>query len=348
MKRTDKTIHQVLENSEIANTPGLNSDTIRKWGNDNKNVREHYESYFHKIKNQGSCGPIEKHPYIEKYIQDFDLSRKILLLGTFPPNSYMNNLELSNLPNPNVESHKPIDFFYGNMTDLWYYLFDIDSEIITVAKIREKLRASEMSITDVFAYVQRRKMKSANDTYYKNIVLNKKLTGLFNSSSKVETIMTTSGMLTHLLNMNTPNTITGFCWVLEQEFKDLSQFKISGSTDGNGEYFDFGKDGIEHALKQQNNGIIWWLKKGNQKIRIVNLPSPSPQSSRSIPRMNFYKKWVNYKAKENNIPLPTVTEAKGLTKQYFSKHPGVFSSTPTKQYRKDVYAKVLDNTIQEI
>ncbi len=352
MKRIDNKIYEVLKSKEIANTPELISDTIQKWGNNNKNVREHHESYFHKIKKEGSCGPIEKHPYIEKYVEDFDLSRKILLLGTFPPNSYMNNLELSNLPNPNVQSHKPIDFFYGNMPALWYYLFGLNNEQITVENIREKLSDLKMSITDVFAFVQRSIMKDGDDNQYVNIVLNSKVMDVFKESSKIDTIITTSGGLINLLTVHRkrspPSTLNGFYWIIKTHFDTLSKIQISGQIDGKGDYFSFDKLGIENAVKQQNAGIIWWLKYGNKRIKVANLPSPSGARSRSIPRSIFYKKWVNFVAEKNGIPLPNMEELKKLREQYFPKHSKVFSSTPTNQYRKDVYSKVLNNTIHEI
>ena len=344
MRKQDRNIYNYLVVNGILNTPPLNDQFIRTWGLNLINVYQHYDSYLLNIQAPNSPGPTEKHPYIELYQADFDLQREMLLLGTFPPSSYFNNLPLVNLPNPNLQNNNPTNYFYGNMNDLWYYLFGLNGAGLTIPNFQASLNANRISISDVFSYVQRKKMISAFDNEYRNIVLNCKLKEVFNSESKVNTILFTSGNLNSFLS-NTTSTLTGFRWILEDCCNGLTKFQISGDISGNGQYFPINTLGIQNALIQQNNGIVWWLKSGAKKIRIINLPSPAPMAAQQMINSSFFKKWLNYKAAINNI----VTLGVGAeVKQYLNAFPVIFNEPYTKQYRREIYQMVLNNNIHLI
>lgn len=346
MKNPNNEIYNFLETNEVLNTPNLTDDAIRNWGKLNASVYEHYNSYLKNIQDPNSPGPIEKHPYIERYKDDCDFQREFLILGTFPPSSYFNNLSLNNLPNPNLQTNKPNPYFYGNNNDLWYYLFELnikpESSNPNTNLLQIRLNSSKISISDVFAYVQRKKMIKPDDSQYHNIVLNSNLTKIFTPESKIHTLLFTSGSLRDLLN-NTPNTLNGFRWILEEHYNGLEHFTISGDIEGNGEYYGVNNQGIQSALSQQNDGIIWWLKFGEYKIRIINLPSPTPDAQRRMMTSPFFIKWANYKVRKlqpNGV--------NGDLREFMSLHPHVFGAPYTRQYRREVYAMVLDNTIDRI
>ena len=94
MKRINHRLYDLLIQSRLKSTPNLNDNDIRIWGQQINNVLLHYNSYLANCRSPNSFGPIEKHPYVDTYAKDFDLSRKFLLLGTFPPSSYFNNREM--------------------------------------------------------------------------------------------------------------------------------------------------------------------------------------------------------------------------------------------------------------
>lgn len=344
MKKQHLISYNFLLNNGILNTPILNDQSIRNWGNNPNNVIEHYDSYLLNNQAINSPGPIEKHPYIDLYTTDCDFQREALLLGTFPPSSYLNNMPLVNLPNPNVQNNKPTNYFYGNMNDLWDYLLGLSGNNVTVGNIQTLLKEKSISISDVFSYVQRKNMIKSEDKEYVNIVLNCDLKKIFDQESKIKTLLFTSGSLSNLRN-NTTSALTGFRWILEDCCEGINNFTISGDIKGDGVFHPINAAGIQNAKIQQNGGIVWWLKFGAKKIRIINLPSPSPQASTGIPNSSFYKMWINYRAATNNIqPIGIGANLN----QYLNQFPQVFMQPYTKQYRREIYQMVLNNTINLI
>jgi hypothetical protein len=344
MRKQDLPLNNFLNVNGVLNTPHLNDQSIRNLGVNLINLYQHYDSYLLNIQEPNSPGPIEKHPYIDLYQVDCNFQRETLLLGTFPPSSYLNNLPLNNLPNPNVQNNNPTNYFYGNMNDLWYYLFGLNLAAVNIPAIQASLNLIDLSISDVFAYVQRKRMISAFDSEYRNIVLNCKLKEVFNSESKINTILFTSGNLSSFLS-NTTSTLTGFRWILEECCNGLNKFQISGDISGKGQYFPVNALGVKNAIIQQNNGIVWWLKSESKKIRIINLPSPAPMAAQQMIRNLFFNKWINYKATINNIqPLGVGANIN----QYLNAFPLIFNAPYTKQYRLEIYQMVLNNTIHQI
>jgi len=344
MKKKDINCYNFLINNGVLNTPLLDDQSIRNWGQNLNNIITHYDSYLLNIQMPNSPGPIEKHPYIDLYATDCDFQREILLLGTFPPSSYLNNMPLINLPNPNVQINNPTNYFYGNMNDLWDYLFGLYGNDVSIGNIQALLNENRISISDVFTYVQRKNMINAYDTEYVNIVLNCNLKKIFYPESNIKTLLFTSGSLKKLINNDT-SALTGFKWILEECCQGLNNFTISGDITGNGVFYQINAEGIQNAVIQQNGGIIWWLKFGTKKIRIINLPSPARTASQKIPGSSFYNKWINHKATANQIQ-PNGLDANVI--QFLSQHPQVYIQPYTKQYRREIYQMVLNNTIDII
>lgn len=340
MKRVNPPIHQFLIDNNILNTPELNDISFHAWGSIIQNVITHHNSYLDNVIIGNSPGPIEKHPYIDRYSTEFDLSRKYLVLGTFPPSSYFNNLGLGGLPNPNVQGNIPLDFYYGNTSSFWNFLFGFEPENVDILK--NQLQNFSISISDVFKYIQRGNMNQAADINLYNIVLNCDVKGIFNSDSRISNLLFTSGSLKYFLN-NNPTALTGFRWILEDCMNGLNNFEICGSFDGNGPYFPINNAGINNAVIHQNGSIVWWLKYNDKKIRIINLPNPA--MAIGMIRTSFFYKWVIFKANENNIPLPVNNQ--NLT-GYMANHINIFGVAPTITYRRSVYSKVLDDTLFEI
>ena len=278
MKKQNINLCDSLQANGVLNTPILNDQGVRAWGENWMNVLEHYSSYFLNFLHPMSHGPIEKHPYIELYAADCDFQREILLLGTFPPSSYINNLLVNNLPNPNIQNNNPTHYFYGNMNDIWFYLFGLIGEAITIPNIQAQLNANKMSISDVFSFVQRETMNSASDSEYRNIISNCNIINIFKYESNIHTILLTSGSLSSFLT-NTTSTLTGLMWVLQDCLGGLNNFTLTGDKLGNGPYYPLDNQGIQNSVNQQDNGIIWWLKSKKKKIRIINLPSHSPTAA---------------------------------------------------------------------
>lgn len=346
MRRPDQIIYNFLLANGIANTPACNDAAIRAWGLNLINVYEHYDSYLQNVLAHDAPGPIEKHPYLDTYEADFDLKHGgFLLLGTFPPSSYFNNLPLANLPNPNIQNNIPTHYFYGNTAALWNYLFGLQGPELTIPAIRAALKKHQVSISDVFSYAQRRVMRQADDAQYRNIVLNCRIGEVFQPSSKIHTLLFTSGSLRTFLGNNT-SALTGFRWILEDCLHGLEYFSISGSQDGNGPYHPINPQGVQAALLQQEGGIIWWLRSSSKQIRIINLPSPAGNAAIQMLNSPFFRKWVNYKLTANGIQA--LLGMNDNVREFLHNHPGIFTNTPTQQYRREVYQMVLNGTINQI
>jgi hypothetical protein len=345
MRKMSQRLYNFLINNGIANTPVCTDQAFRTWGEDINNVYEHLDSYLGLIHEPNSPGPIEKHPYIDLYAADFDFQRNTILLGTFPPSSYLNNLPLNNLPNPNVQNNNPTHFFYGNMNSLWNYLFPGIQGNIAIPFLQQQLALHDISISDVFSFVQRKNMRSAADSDLKNIVVNCKLSRLFDSSSSIETVLFTSGSLNSFLS-NSVSTLTGFRWVLEDCCGGLDAFTISGDISGNGPYYPINNAGLQMAVQQQEGGIVWWLKSENKTIRIINLPSPAGAAAIQMFNSSFFRKWINYKA--NLLGLPQLQIGQNVRQYLIINHQLIANGSPTTQYRQEVYEMVLNNTIHLI
>jgi hypothetical protein len=342
MRRINNDLYNFLIHNDIANTPQFNDANILQWGNQNQNVIQHYNSYLANIQVGGESGPIEKHPYFDNHADDFDLSRKFLVLGTFPPSSYFNNLDLAGLPNPNIQNNNPFNYYYGNTADFWVFLFGEIPEDID--DLKHQLLQNGVSISDVFKYIQRKKMNNAADNNLYNIVLNCDVKRIFSNDSKISTLLFTSGNLSKLLN-NQPSALAGFRWILEDCMGGLLNFEISGSFNGDGPYYPINNEGLNNAEIQQNGGIVWWLKNKDKKIRIINLPSPSRNSFRQDPRTSFYFKYIHYMALLYNVPPPQNNQN---LRNYTDQHFQIFTNTPSLKYRNVVYQKVLNDTLNEI
>ena len=150
MKKLNIEIFEFLNVNNVINGFELNENSIRNWGEDYQNILNHYNLYLQNVIDGNSPGPFEKHPYIELYNDEcFNLSNRFLILGTFPPSTYFNNLALEGLPNPNINNNIPFNFFYGNLNELWRLLFDLEPVGITPEILLKNLSNHSISITDV-------------------------------------------------------------------------------------------------------------------------------------------------------------------------------------------------------
>ena len=95
MKKTNENIYNFLLDNGVLDLPLLNDNAIIQWGHTNENVINHYNSYLQNILISNNCGPIERHPYIDFFENCYNSSYQFLLLGTFPPSTYFNNLDLA-------------------------------------------------------------------------------------------------------------------------------------------------------------------------------------------------------------------------------------------------------------
>lgn len=323
MKKDAVNLFQELNNNAVQSIPNeLSDDAFIQWGNQIENVEEHINSYFEIFgDNNGGTGPIEKNPNVYEHIEDFDLSRIFLLLGPFPSSQY--------LQNDNI-----LQYYYGDDPELWYYLFGFEGDDVTVGSIKGELGKRSISITDVYAYAQRKSFINPNpNDNLKNIVLNSAVLKVFDSQSNVKTILTLSGTMKDFVDNNQKtNTTSGLRWIIDQ-----SKENFSISAFENGPFYPLNNDNV-NLLIDAVNGPVWWLKKGNNSpIKVVSLPSPSKNAARRMTLSGFFREWVNSKIDNINVLEFTTKQLKAVMAQ----HQDVFTNTPTKKYRREVYQNAL-------
>ena len=125
--------------------------------------------------------PFEKHPYLEEINCT---STKGLMIGTFPPISYLcDQLEVPNLTFNRNRNIPPPDlpYFHGNYSSLWKYcpinfenILEIDRNEQPL-QIKNALQQNNIAYTDIIAFCQRELRDSAytaEDRLLNNIVLN--------------------------------------------------------------------------------------------------------------------------------------------------------------------------------
>ena len=182
---------------------------------------------------------------------------------------------------------------------------------------------------------------------YNNIILNTKVKNIFNEDSFIETILFTSGALVDVFK-NDVSTLVGFRWILETYLINFNSLEFSGDITGNGMYYEFLPINLDNVVNQQNGGIVWWLKFRNKKIKIINLPSPSGNAQRQMPKSIYFKKWVTYKAMQAGMPPPNQQQLETPINNYTLLYPNVFIGPITNQYRSEVYSMALNDTLQLI
>jgi hypothetical protein len=330
----------------LANVPANNDAAILAWsggGTINQNVISHLSSYL--ILHPQVPGPYEIHPYIFREIAHFDFSRKYLLLGTFPPNSYLNNiLPLAALAaaNMNVPPAPVVDFYYGNKANLWNY-FGINP--VTVPNIHGFLTDNSISISDVILGTQRKVFNSATDSQLYNILPNTAFCHLLSSNSKVETVLFTSGRISGILfdnngnvkidNTIPPSTLRTFFKILKEQCGH--ELEICGDPLGAGPFYPLNAQGVLNAAADQQGNVVSYISSGGKIIRLINLPNPAVAIGHM--RSPLFLKWLQYKATISGLPAPPA----GNWQAYMQLFPNIFWQNYPNQYRSEIYQMAIHN-----
>ncbi len=327
----------------------LTDVSILEWSNNgqiNANVLDHQHSYLPHP--PALHGPYEIHPYIYREATQFDISRQFLLLGTFPPNSYLRNLQpLAAAANAHPQvGVGATDYYYGNTGNLWDF-FGVPGQI-TAAAIRGFLTQNNIAISDVCLGLQRDIFSSPADARLFNILPNTLLCGILAPASTIDTILFTSGSLAsvpvdaagniNISHANRVNTLNIFLHILKNNCR--CTITVSGQPNGNGVFRPLTIMGRNAAVLDKNGHIIWYLRVGQRTFKIINLPNPS-MAIGMIGSSLFYR-WVSHKANLNGLPIPPHAN---LT-DYMLQHPLVFQGRPTNQYRKEIYEMAIHNLPQ--
>lgn len=278
--------------------------------------KSYLESQAHEIIKK--MPPFEWHPYIE----ESRLNERILLLGTFPPPSYLiekyNWDQSPKLKSIDIGSEPEINYFYGNMASLWKIL-NIDLNDLDKLKKKDKiiaeLKNKGVGISDIILSCQRliiHKKERSNDTNLFNIVPNLKLIQEIIESKKLERILFTStgwdiGVFKNKKIINADSNTMGIF------LKSLSQF-YAIEISFNDSWIAL-KDLIreEHSVRYPNEeGEVLFKGPNFMKIRIhkgglrkelnlIGLPSPSALSNLGLEDQVYFKLWKKYTENKGEV-----------------------------------------------
>ena len=151
------------------------------------------------IKNKGNyiteATPIELHPYLNKYPVEKD--RMMLIIGTFPPFSYVGNLLKEKNEHVGNIGIPQINFFHGNELALWRYFANdsIRYNVYTINSVNKFMKEKSISITDIILACQRRMINgkyTTNDKDLYNIILNLDLIDVLKNPNSIKKLLFTN------------------------------------------------------------------------------------------------------------------------------------------------------------
>jgi len=291
---------------------------------------------------------IAKTPFIEwhPYINDSSLNERILLLGTFPPPSYLipkygwdENPKLKLIK---IGSKPEVDYFYGNMSSLWKILnIDIDGldNLKKRDKIIKELKNKGIGISDIILACQRKHLsnseKRSSDNNLLNIVPNFDVINKIFDSKKIERIVFTSAnwdMQKKGKIDDKKSTMGYFLKSIYQSFQ--MEIKLNNIWINP---IDLCNEDTKHRLylKYRNQDKVLKFKapnfleirihhKGQSKnLILIGLPSPSRAANTNLKNTAYFKLWKKY------------TENK---KRVFNKE----------NYRTELYRLAFSNSLEDL
>lgn len=271
--------------------------------------------------------PFEWHPYLELS----NLENPNIIIGTFPPSSYLKaqyhtNERILNILNElTIEKRPSIDFFYGNLGTFWKILgIEIGVQQNREDKkeiVQNFLIDNRIGITDVITSCQRDNIKSPSDKDLLNVIINIGLIDYLTSSKKPKRLIFTSGDWE--VGVNNPNTgkvrskYSAFSLFLEAiqmlggkiSFKVGNEFVIAN---------DLKSAKIIKKLGQNILITFKWKIGENSSLEHLAVLMPSPSAITAITFMNMFdfKKWLRWRNEEAFQTLKTLeNEINSLSKE---------------------------------
>jgi hypothetical protein len=267
--------------------------------------------YFHNTDSEKvkQTPPFEWHPYLELS----NIDNPNIIIGTFPPSSYLrsqyhNNKEILSVLNKLTIEPTPImDFFYGNLATFWKILGieigEQQNREDKIANVKNFLNSNRIGITDIVTSCQRENIKSPSDKDLLNVIINKELILNLTTTNQSKRLIFTSGDWE--IGVNNPNTgkvrskFSAFSLFLEaiQMLKGRIYFKI-----GNEFVVANDKKSAKNIKMLGQNILItfkWEIGENSSQEHVaVLMPSPSAITSRTFMNMFDFKKWLRWRNEE--------------------------------------------------
>lgn len=274
-----------------------------------KKLEEYWYNYINQFNSATfqngnlNSNPIEIHPYLNHPQYKFDKNKKRVILGTFPPFSYvvspltppalyqlLNNNGIERLEiiyNKLYNQIQPnIHFFYGNIGSFWDYVPN-NPHPLNIESCINWLNTFDSTISDIVHCCQRDVLNSPSDNNLINIIPNYSLIEDIINSENIDTILFTSGSPSiGYLGNNNSSTFSLF-------FRTLNEMGVTYkfSLFSNSPTLSVANQNINLVLNKAIFNVRLKYKEKVKNLIIVCLPSPSGQASRRMRLHPFFNKW---------------------------------------------------------
>lgn len=268
--------------------------------------------------------PQEIHPYLERYLNKMPKDITGIIIGTFPPASYMLS-ELNNkhyglkqiIVNNTILSKPPyIDFFHGNRNSFWN-LLDIGNEI-SIKAIISFLRKNKWTYSDIIYSCSRNKISDTKDSALQNVVPNFALIDEIMENTNITHLWFTSSSTfnsigVELLNNGSVKVSNGQAYNIF-----LRSLQIKGCNLQLGLCKDkFIK--LSPNFKYFKHTTCHYLKINKRIFTVYTGPSPSNGASISISRNSHYMNWINLENQNKHRFPPTIEYRKDVYRNFVNR-----------------------------
>jgi hypothetical protein len=272
-----------------------------------------------------SSSPQEIHPYLNKYKDKMPSKPTGMIIGTFPPASYLlsifkktnNDLKFIYINSNELKSSPLIDFYHGNKNSLWEFLGVNQS--LSIINIIKFLNEKKWAYTDIVLSCSRKKITDTKDIDLQNVVPNFELIDYLNNTNTITHLwFTSSGAFNQKgIEIDKKGQVKisgGQAYNIFLRTLQLLEYDIEVSID-NKHFFETSNQNKQILTTQFKNITCHYLKFKHKIFKVYTGPSPSNGSNIPISRHPKFHEWINLNEKQN-IQLPTIEFRKQLYKSF--------------------------------
>jgi hypothetical protein len=274
-----------------------------------------------------SC-PQEIHPYLDKYKNDLPAKPAGVIIGTFPPASYLitdfkvTQPELTTvMVNGETLCTPPqLNFYHGNKNSLWNFIEGCSTT--SVKDIIQFLQEKNWAYADIIYSCSRKKITNTKDADLLNIVPNVELIHyLLNTDSITHLWFTSSGTFNkkgiEVSKNGLVNIASGQAYNVFLRTLQLLGYQPKVSIK-NVDFCDISTCNKQTLPSIFKHITCHYLEFDKKTFTVYTGPSPSQGANTSLVCHPNYKKWRK-KPENTNVLIPTTAYRKHIFSQFLLK-----------------------------
>lgn len=274
-----------------------------------------------------SC-PQEIHPYLDKYKKDMLTNPAGVIIGTFPPASYLipdfkitqPELTIVMVNGETLCTPPQLNFYHGNKNSLWTFIEGCSTT--SVKDIIQFLQEKNWAYADIIYSCSRKKITNTKDADLQNVIPNVELIHyLLNTESITHLWFTSSGTfnkkgievskngLVNITGGQAYNMFLRTLQILGYQPK-VSKNKV--------DFCDISTCNKQTLISIFKHITCHYLKFKNKTFTVYTGPSPSQGTNTSLVCQPNYKKWRK-KPENTNVLIPTTAYRRHIFSQFLLK-----------------------------